>query len=1098
MAAVATSGKTSLLVDGDAAISHAAYQLSDVCFVYGLGGDASTDFGHRATVTAESSTPTPNAFGTVPLVKPTEVRVGAGNVVRGALAGKPANGVSVIAPSQALVPMMPAIYRISRDAQNNKYTHSPATPSVAFHIAAQGLTHELSVKADHRDAMAVRDSGVAMLVSGSVREMHDIGTVAQIAATKLGIPTVHMFDGWDSASRRLTNDVQLASPSRLNALLAKAASINTTQHDSSQPNVEGEQLSQLLKQSDYKPVEYIGPANAETVIVVLAGAASAVLQSELANFKTSSPVGIVKVRLYRPWSVDRLIDALPLSVRTLAVIDFVGGDAASSFSSLSPLFLDVTASLRIAAASGNRSLSKINAVSGRVGAVSTFDPTLARALLQKAVTGADFSVSPSNAEASSGQQQPVAKRNPALTNTRQYVIWDAASDVETVRTTKTVSETLATVAQVSAHTIYDAFGAPDVVPNSTQSVCQPGVFKSTLRFTTSPSKGLGVSAVDVPYDIERGTADVVACHNTGILATGFDVLADLKKGGAVLLNTPWNTVELLQEKLSPAIRKQLASQVGTALYTIHATVVAEALSVSVTTVLEAALIALASRITANLEHLKLVDAAVINGVLGELKLVPNIPAEWATIELDEATTPTPKLLQSNLALSSGLDSTEHVKRIGKRKRNLEREVAWAMMFPSAYNTAGRLPACEDIEDRSAIDAKKRTHHLTVLENKRLTPYDYERNVFHLDLSLKGTDLQYDIGDALGISAHNPPEDVEAFLQFYGAHPESVLSFDVAVAKDTTGGVVRKELETVRKAFTRRVDIFGRPAKNFYESLIPHAKDAQQKEKLELLVSPGGGEDYKRRVAEATTFADVLREFDSVHPEIEELVNMIPRIKMRVYSVASSQKLHPTNIQLLIVTHDWTTPSGAIKRGQCTRYLETVRPGDIITCALKPSVMKLPASPESPVIMAGLGTGLAPFRAFIEERCWQREQGAKVGPMALYFGSRSRFAEYLYGEELDAYNHQSDKLLTYLRLAFSRDQAEKIYIQHRIEQDAELLHDLLLEKQGTFYLCGPTWPVADIRKALLDGFQEHGGLDLHQSEERLEALKESGQYILEVY
>jgi len=262
-----------------------------------------------------------------------------------------------------------------------------------------------------------------------------------------------------------------------------------------------------------------------------------------------------------------------------------------------------------------------------------------------------------------------------------------------------------------------------------------------------------------------------------------------------------------------------------------------------------------------------------------------------------------------------------------------------------------------------------------------------------------------------------------------------------------------------------------------------------------LTTPEGQELFKKRVEDTVTFADVLEDFPSAHPPVEILLDIIPPIKPRHYSIASSQKMHPNSVHLLVVLVSWQTSKKA-RHGHCTRFLSDLRVGDKITVSVKPSVMTLPPLDTQPIIMAGLGTGMAPFRAFIQERSVLKSQGIEVGPIALYFGSRSRFAEYLYGEELEAYNNEG--LLTHLRLAFSRDQPEKLYIQHKIKEDSQILWDFLSQKKGHFYLCGPTWPEADVRDAILSSFRDVGGLDHKASEDLLERLKEEERYILELY
>ncbi|EDQ92096.1 uncharacterized protein MONBRDRAFT_31219 [Monosiga brevicollis MX1] len=228
--------------------------------------------------------------------------------------------------------------------------------------------------------------------------------------------------------------------------------------------------------------------------------------------------------------------------------------------------------------------------------------------------------------------------------------------------------------------------------------------------------------------------------------------------------------------------------------------------------------------------------------------------------------------------------------------------------------------------------------------------------------------------------------------------------------------------------------------------------------------------------------------------------MVPPIKPRHYSISSSMKMCPNSVHLLVVLVDWVTPKGRQRYGQCTRYLAGLNPeadGDIyLNVDIKPSAMHLPPSPKQPIIMAGLGTGMAPFRAFIQERMWQRQQGIEVGPVLLYFGSRHRHEEYLYGDFLDAM--YEDKLVTRLGLAFSRDQPQKIYIQHKITEDKKDIVRHLYKEEGHFYLCGPTWPVPDIRQAIADGLVAEAGMSEEQVDEFLDMLKENGRYVLEVY
>ena len=146
-------------------------------------------------------------------------------------------------------------------------------------------------------------------------------------------------------------------------------------------------------------------------------------------------------------------------------------------------------------------------------------------------------------------------------------------------------------------------------------------------------------------------------------------------------------------------------------------------------------------------------------------------------------------------------------------------------------------------------------------------------------------------------------------------------------------------------------------------------------------------------------------------------------------------------------------------------------------------------------MAGLGTGAAPFRAFLQHLALLSMQGEKVGPVYYYFGSRYQGAEYLYGEEIEAF--VLDGVITRAGLAFSRDGPKKVYIQHKMLEDSEALANMLRDEKGVFYLCGPTWPVPDVYEALVNALVKYKGFDPIKAGEYLESLKEEERYVLEV-
>jgi sulfite reductase (NADPH) flavoprotein alpha-component len=298
---------------------------------------------------------------------------------------------------------------------------------------------------------------------------------------------------------------------------------------------------------------------------------------------------------------------------------------------------------------------------------------------------------------------------------------------------------------------------------------------------------------------------------------------------------------------------------------------------------------------------------------------------------------------------------------------------------------------------------------------------------------------------------------------------------------------------------QNLDILGKPPKRFYEALAGFATNEKEKAKLEALGGTEGAEEFKRRSeVDTVTYADILQEFQSAHPSFHDLVRIISPLKRREYSIASAQAVTPTSVALMIVVVDWVDTKGRTRYGHTTRYLSLLQPGAKVTASVKPSVMKLPSSDTAPLIMAGLGTGLAPFRAFVQYRAMQKAAGKEIGSILLYLGSRHQREEYLYGEEWEAYLDAG--VITLLGCAFSRDQPQKIYIQDRMRETMEEVVKAYVREGGSFYLCGPTWPVPDVTDVLMEAIREANKASTKKinAKNEIEKLKEEGKYVLEVY
>ncbi|KAI8855275.1 hypothetical protein BC829DRAFT_438674 [Chytridium lagenaria] len=960
------------LISGENAASHVAYALTDMPFVYAV----TPEFAPKDVLTAWAAEGVKNGHGRVPEVRVVSTQTGAGSVVHGAIAA--GASTSVVASSLALKHMAPTLHQIA--ASRLPLVLHVSSQEVEFSGAQLG-----AISASFADVTVAAQAapGLAVLASSTVQEVHDMAVVAHIASAAAGVPVVHFFDGTRTATEKARiATVEAAGLAALKEAIAADESINKSLSVSDIFAQVMTRLSTVFGKV-YSPFEYIGPKDAESVVVAVGPAASLVEETLAAS--ASQRVGLLKVRLLRPWSPAHLLEALPTTVRRIAVLD------QSRQGVQGQLFLDVTSAFYSStAASSFRRIPSIVSGDFAKGA-EHFRSSAVKSFLSDLEAGKvhfGFAI-----------RAPTDSNEHTDDRIHQAIFWDVQGDDTT------------DVAQNAARHV-DAAGFDLVRSLVLRDDLQVEPLAAThLRFGRDLKGEVGNGAVVT-------SADFVAVHNVGVLAS-YDVVSAVRTGGVLLS---------LEKLLSASAKRQIV-QKGIRVHVVDAAKVA-----SNWTLFEGK----------SSEYVKLVL------LVSFLKLCRGVDVDRAVAAVKGhlgGDAVSHNVLRTKVgALTTALRSASFVptflrlgtlalKKVHQRSEEDEAEVS----IRSVKRHAAALPLLfkEAYGVRKVLrpDVAEDTFVVKVTENRRLTPETYERNVFHIEMDIAGTGLKYDIGEALGVYGHNDPEEVKAFLKDYGLEGSEVVAYErrVQAEDDSEAVVTRAEYRTVEQLLVQVIDLFGKPGKKFYQSLVEHATV----------------------MTEHPTYADVLRMFPSARPDLDTLLSLIPDIKPRHYSISSSMNVHPTN-QVRQTSH-WS----------CTRYLHGLRPGQTLTVSVKPSVMKLPPSHEQPVIMSGLGNCL----------------GKKVGPLVLYFGARHRAEEYLYGEELEAYH--ADGLLTYLRLAFSRDQREKVYIQHKIKADSDMLADMILEQKGR-----------STCEALLSAFEKK--MSLEEAEEKLEALKEEERYVLEVY
>lgn len=262
--------------------------------------------------------------------------------------------------------------------------------------------------------------------------------------------------------------------------------------------------------------------------------------------------------------------------------------------------------------------------------------------------------------------------------------------------------------------------------------------------------------------------------------------------------------------------------------------------------------------------------------------------------------------------------------------------------------------------------------------------------------------------------------------------------------------------TYRAALTYYVDITSTPRTHVLKEISDYATNEEQKELLKKMSSSSdeGKALYSDWIIKSCrSIVHVLEDMDSVKPAIDHLLELLPRLQARYYSISSSPKLFPDSIHITAVLIEYETKTGRTNRGVATSWLKEKQAlsGPTIPVFVRRSQFRLPNKPQVPIIMIGPGTGLAPFRGFVQERQWMISENKPVGDTIVYFGCRKKNEDYLYQEELEKYCET--KAITKLYIAFSRDQEQKVYVTHMLKQNMKETWDIIGEKNGHIYICG---------------------------------------------
>jgi sulfite reductase (NADPH) flavoprotein alpha-component len=745
-----------------------------------------------------------------------------------------------------LVEMIPALANSPPPTANSRLVLQVPTISVV----GDRLTLSPTLASLHT-VLSILPESFVVLLSATPQESVDLAALAY----RFPAHVIHLFDH-HSSSREIGQFHIPSFPSKEEA---------------------GSTVHGVLQQSGYHSFDYTGDENAHVVLVVLNGPLALALKAILVN---TPNIGILAVRVLRPWDESAFQEVLPSTVRRIHIIEDVSFEASRGI-----LHADVQGTM--------------------------MDLGLPVNIHHEAVTPAHLSelLNEPSSLVHFLTKLPFFPSDikPSEAATAAKLLFFSTPGISLSSVPQRIEKTFAQSASVSARllTEHDVLSRPGAI--------------TADRIWLEPRKDLSPHtplSVTVPISRDGGVCNFLAILDQSLLKS-HSLLKHAKCGASILIVTSWSVPELVSNLSAEDI--SLVRDRELHLYIIDAKSIASEVGPDreVHNSLEGVIVHLAflrlylgSR-ASELAILKLTENLYGTSVDG-IPMTTLIARVWDSLLKGDMSTVTagpnggqePRKDFEFNAIHVSAEDGETI--VNGTRVGLWHDAARHLLFPYAFVEQDISPSAERHPQIPTLhpEVPDRTYLVTCTVNRRLTPKEYDRNVFHVEFDTTGTGLKYEIGEALGVHGWNDEAEVRDFCNWYGIDPARVITIPVP------GDDTKVHTRTVFQALQQQIDLFGKPPKSFYSDLAKYAKGSADRHALLFIGSPEGVATFKKlSEKETVTFADVLRRYPSARPGVEILYDLIGDIKPRHYSIASAQSVVGDRVDLLVVTVEWETPNG---------------------------------------------------------------------------------------------------------------------------------------------------------------------------------------------